>query len=243
MKALIKKHFDQQRRRAGSRTLKRLLEREEQITISRRRVSRLMRELNLYCLTKKKFKATTYSKHNLPVTENILNRQFSVNQPNCIYVGDITYVWTTEGWLYVSVWLDLFSRAVVGWSMKSHMKADLATDALDMAIQKRAPTSGLIVHSDRGVQYASSAFQTLLNKNEFICSMSRKGKCWDNSVFESFFHSLKTELVHQIRFETRDQVKRAIFDYIEVFYNRQRAHSTLDYVVPLIYEAEYLKVA
>lgn len=243
LKALIKKHFENQRGRAGTRTVKRLLKRVDGLEISRRRIGRLMRALGLRCSTRKKFKATTNSHHTLPVAANRLARQFDVGAPDRVYVGDISYVWTLEGWLYVSVWIDLFSRAVVGWSMGERLKADLACDALAMAIKQRQAAPGLMVHSDRGVQYASSAFQALLTEHHYLGSMSRKGNCWDNAVAESFFRSLKTELVYQRRFATREEAKLAIFDYIEVFYNRQRCHSTIGYLPPLAYEAEYRNVA
>ncbi len=243
LKASIKKHFDDQRGRAGMRTIKRQLHRVEEVDVSRRRIGRLMQELGLRCITRKKFKATTNSRHNLPVADNLLNRQFEVATPNQAYVGDITYVWTQEGWLYLSILIDLFSRAVVGWSTSERMQANLVCDTLRMAIAQRQPESGLIVHSDRGVQYASNAFQALLDEHGYQCSMSRKGNCWDNAVEESFFHSLKMELIYQRRFETREEAKQAIFEYIEVFYNRKRCHSTIDYLSPLDYEAEYQKAA
>ena len=243
LKASIKKHFEDQRRRAGTRTLKRLLKRVEGVDVSRRRIGRLMQELGLRCITRKKVKATTNSRHKLPVAENLLNREFERPQPNQAYVGDITYVWTQEGWLYLSILIDLFSRAVVGWSMSDRMKATLVCDTLNMAVNQRQPGSGLIVHSDRGVQYASNAFQDLLDEHCFHCSMSGKGDCWDNAVAESFFHSLKMELIYQNQFKTRDEAKQAIFEYIEVFYNRQRCHSTIDYLSPLAYEEEYQKAA
>lgn len=243
LKVMIQFHFDQQRGRAGARTIKNLLKNIDGVTVSRRRIGRLMKSLNLQCKTKKRFKATTNSKHKFPVASNVLDRQFSVAKPDSVYAGDITYVWTDEGWLYLSIWLDLFSRAVVGWSMGDRLKASLATDALRMAIERRDTAPGLMIHSDQGVQYASSEFQDLLDENKFVCSMSRKGNCWDNSVAESFFGSLKKELIHHCRFRTREEASLAIFDYIERFYNRQRVHSYNDYVSPLDFEAEYRKAA
>ena len=242
MKANIQAHFDQQRRRAGTRTLKGLLNQSEGLTVSRRRIGRLMNDLKIKCKTKKKFKATTQSKHKLPVASNLLDREFEVDHPDRVYVGDITYVWTNEGWMYLSVWIDLFSRAVVGWSMGSRLKAHLATDALNMAIQRRGTQPGLMVHSDQGVQYASTEFQSILEDHQFVCSMSRKGNCWDNSVAESFFGSLKKELIHHCRFVTREEAGLAIFDYIEIFYNRQRAHSFNNYQSPFGYEEACGKV-
>ena len=235
---MIHFHFYQQRERAGARIIKKLLQLVDGKTASRRRVGRLMKSLSK---TKKRFKATTNSKHKLPVVSNLLDRQFTVGKPDKAYVGDITYVWTDEGWLYLSIWLDLFSRAVVGWSMGDRLKACLATDALKMSIEQRNTPPGLIVHSDQGVQYASSDFQDLVEENNFVCSMSRKGNCWDNSVAESFFGSLKKELIHHRRFRTREEASLEIFDYIEIFYNRQHSHSNNDYVSPLEFEAEYRK--
>ena len=205
-------------------------------TVSRQRIGRLMKEEGLACKAKRKFKATTDSSHNKPVADNLLKRDFHRDQPDQAYVGDITYIPTREGWLYLSVFIDLCSRAVVGWSMSNRMTATLVTDSLQMAMWKRRPGSGLLVHSDRGSQYVSENYQKLLGENEFVCSMSRKGNCWDNAVAESFFHTLKTELTHHEDFETREEAKQVIFEYIEVFYNRQRKHSANGYLAPYMYE-------
>ena len=212
-------------------------------TVSRKRINRLMKEEGLVCKIKRKFKATTNSRHNKAVAENLLNREFKQKKPDQAYVGDITYVATREGWLYLSVFIDLCSRAVVGWSMSSRMTATLVTDSLQMAMWKRRPAAGLLVHSDQGSQYVSGSYQKLLSDNQFVCSMSRKGCCWDNAVAESFFHTLKTELVYHEDFQTREEAHQAIFEYIEVFYNRQRKHSTNGYLSPLKYEQELEKVA
>ena len=163
------------------------------------------------------------------VAPNLLERQFEVETPDTVYVGDITYIWTEEGWLYLAVILDLFSRAVVSWSMSRWLKADLANRALRMAVDNRRPPPGLIMHTDRGSQYVADSYRQLLEAHQIRLSMSAKGACWDNAVAESFFHSLKTECVYLQRFESRDQARDAIFDYIEVFYNRQRRHSTIGY--------------
>ena len=152
------------------------------------------------------------------------------------YVGDITYIWTQEGWLYLATVIDLFSRKVVGWSMDNHMKADLVNDALLMALWKRKPARGLIWHSDRGCQYASESHRKILDSHGIIQSMSRKGNCWDNSVAESFFRTLKTELTYHMKFKTREEAKKAIFEYIEIFYNKKRMHSANDYFSPEEYE-------
>lgn len=196
-----------------------------------------MKEEGLVCKTRCKFKATTNSKHDKPVAPNLLDRNFTAEKPDQAYVGDITYIPTREGWLYLAVFIDLYSRAVVGWSMDSRMPASLVNDALTMAIWKRRPSAGLQVHSDRGSQYASESFQQLLKEHGYRCSMSRKGNCWDNAPSESFFHTLKTELVHHEDFRARAEAKQAIFEYIEVFYNRVRLHSSNGYMSPMDYES------
>lgn len=216
---------------------------EDGESISRARAGRLMKQQGLESKSKRKFKATTNSNHGRPVAPNLLNREFLVDQPNIVYAGDITYIQTDEGWLYLAVLIDLYSRAVVGWSMSERINAQLTNDALLMSIWKRKPPKGLMLHSDRGSQYASDLYQKTIKDHGFICSMSRKGNCWDNAPSESFFHTLKTELVHHRRYQTREEAKQEIFEYIEVFYNRQRRHSTIDYQTPLGYEERHLKVA
>jgi len=201
-----------------------------------------MGELGLACKTKRKFKATTNSAHESPIAENVLNREFSVAKPNQAYVGDITYISTKEGWLYLAVVIDLYSRAVVGWSMSERMQTSLVNDALMAAIWQRKPAKGLIWHTDRGSQYASESHRLLLAQHGIVQSMSRKGNCWDNAVSESFFHTLKTELIHHENYQTREAAKKSVFEYIEVFYNRQRLHSKNGYVSPAGFESR-LKVA
>ena len=196
-----------------------------------------MREMGLSCKTKKKFKMTTDSKHQLPISPNVLARDFTASMPNEKYVGDITYIWTQEGWLYLAVVIDLFSRKIVGWSIQNHMRTSLVNDALLMAIWRRKPSKGLIWHTDRGSQYASYSHREILQQHGIQQSMSRKGNCWDNSVAESFFGTLKTELIHHINFKSREDAKQAIFKYIEVFYNRKRIHSANDYLAPAEFEA------
>jgi len=232
---LIETIFKEGRGNYGSRNIRNKLY-QQGYSISRRRVIRLMKEHNLICKTKKKFKSTTDSNHKLPVADNLLNREFKVDRPNCYYVGDITYIWTNEGWLYLATVIDLYSRMIVGWSMADNMKADLVNKALLMAIWRRKPGRGLIWHTDRGSQYASTSHLEILKQHHITQSMSRKGNCWDNAVAESFFHTLKTELVYQNNFKTREEAKDAIFEYIEVFYNRIRAHSTNNYLSPVEYE-------
>lgn len=220
----------------GTRQIKETLQ-KQQIKTSRRRIGRLMREEQLHVQTKRKFKVTTDSNHNNPIAPNLLQREFSVISPNTAYVGDITYIPTREGWLYLAVVIDLFSRAVVGYSMGSRMTTNLVNNALLMALWKRKPARGLIFHSDRGSQYASDSYRNILTTHGIKASMSRKGNCWDNAVAESFFHTLKIELVHHSDYATREEAKASIFEYIEVFYNRQRSHSFNGYEAPLVYEA------
>lgn len=206
--------------------------------IGRRRTQSLMKEAQVFVRYRKKYKATTNSNHRQPVYENILNRQFDVNEANKAFVSDITYVWTQEGWLYLAVVMDLFSRKIVGWSMGSRMKATLVCDALNMAIWQRRPSSGLIVHSDRGTQYASYLYRNLLKSNGYIGSMSKKGDCWDNSVIESFFGSLKKERVQWRNYQTRWEAQQDILNYITMFYNSHRLHSYLGYVSPNQFEKQ-----
>lgn len=201
--------------------------------VSKARVERLMREHGLRGRHKRRYKATTDSKHSLPVAENLLQRDFTPSGPNEVWTSDITYLWTDEGWLYLAIVLDLFNREVVGWSLKPRMTADLVTEALTMAWFRRQPPPGLIHHSDRGSQYASHAFQDQLRQYGMICSMSRKGNCWDNAPTESWFNSFKNERVFGERFCTREAMKATAFEYIEVFYNRKRLHSTLGYTSPV----------
>jgi transposase InsO family protein len=205
--------------------------------VGEHRIARLMRVEGIRAKTVKKWRATTDSGHTLPVAPNTLNRQFQVEQPNRVWAGDITYVWTTEGWLYLAVVLDLYSRTVIGWAMGHRLTVDLAERALTMALATRKPTAGLLHHSDRGSQYAATSYQRLLGEHGITTSMSRKGNCWDNACVESFFGTLKRELVYHRHYATRAEAKQDIFEYIEVFYNRRRRHSTLGYDSPAEYEA------
>jgi transposase InsO family protein len=230
--------FKEGRQSYGTRRIKRALGRQGFI-VSRRRIGRLMKHMNLSCKTKKRFRATTDSKHKLPVSDNHLERNFNVEQPDKCYVGDITYIYTESGWLYLAVVIDLFSRKVVGWSMADHMKSELVNNALLMALWKRKPGKGLLWHTDRGSQYASTSHREILRQHGIKQSMSRKGNCWDNAVSESFFHTLKTELVHHVKFKTKEEAKQTIFEFIEVFYNRARMHSANDYLSPVEFEETY----
>jgi putative transposase len=199
-----------------------------------------MGELGLEGRRRRRFKATTDSKHNLPVAENVLDRKFDVDAPNVAWVTDITCVWTAEGWLYLAAVLDLFSRRVVGFASERIDRA-LVLEALRVAVGRRGPNPGLLHHSDRGSQYASGDYQDALADLGVVCSMSRKANCWDNAVAESFFATLKTELVYTRRFATRAEAREAIFDFIEVFYNRRRRHSTLGYVSPVEFEMKFVR--
>jgi putative transposase len=200
------------------------------------RIARLMRKDGLYAKTKRKFRVTTDSSHKQPVAANILNREFNPARPNQTWVSDITYIWTAEGWLYLAIVMDLFSRNIVGWSMSERMTRQLAMDALTLATKRRNPARGLLHHSDRGSQYASEDYQALLHKFGMVCSMSRAGNCWDNAPAESFFSSLKRELVFHNNYQSRAQARQSIFDYIERFYNRRRIHSSIGYLTPSEYE-------
>ena len=209
--------------------------------ISRKRISNIMKDLKLKVKMKRRYKNTTDSNHNLPIAANILNRDFYASNPNEKYVGDITYISTGEGWLYLATVIDLYSRKIVGWSMDDTMKVSLVNDALKMAMIHRKPSKGLIWHTDRGSQYASYSHKDLLQKYNIIQSMSRRGNCWDNSVAESFFKSLKQELVYNTYFYTKRQAKKEIFEYIEFYYNRIRSHSYLGNLSPVKFEEKQEK--
>lgn len=207
---------------------------------SRERVARLMKKNDIRAKRKRRYKATTDSKHNLPVAPNLLNQSFEASAPDQTWTTDITYVPTAEGWLYLAVVLDLYTRMVVGWSMQVRLTKELVIDALRMACFRRRPKPGLIHHSDRGSQYCSHDYQAMLKDYGMLASMSRKGNCWDNAVTESFFGSLKNERVHHRRYATRAQAKQDLFEYIEPFYNRRRRHSALGYTSPAAYHAAWI---
>jgi transposase InsO family protein len=206
------------------------------------RVERLMQEAGIRSKVRRKFKKTTDSNHPHPIAPNLLDQDFTVGAPNQVWVSDITYIWTEEGWLFLASTLDLYSRMVVGWAMSAEMPASLVVDALLMALDRRSPPPGLLHHSDRGVQYAAHVFQGLLEHHGITCSMSGKGNCYDNAVKESFFHTLKTELCDHEHYLTRAQARSSVFEFIEVFYNRQRLHSTLGYCSPAEFEAQHIAV-
>ena len=211
--------------------------------VGRHRVARLMHVHGIRAKTAKKWRATTHSRHKLPVIGNALDRQFTVSAPNRVWAGDITYVWTDAGWLYLAVVLDLYSRAVIGWAMGPRLTADLATDALTMALARRKPEPGLLHHSDQGSHYTGAHYQALLTRAQCTVSYSRRGDCWDNAVVESFFATLTKELLIDTEFATRSEASRALFEFIEIWYNRQRRHSSLGYRTPVQYEEQVLNVA
>jgi len=240
---LIEIVFIQSRQTYGTRRIKKKLAKTIGLVVSRQRISRIMKDLNLSVKMKKRFKVnTTDSNHNLPIAPNILNRDFYASAPDEKYVGDITYIPTSQGWLYLATVIDLYSRKIVGWSMDDNMKVSLVNDALNMAIKHRNPPKGLIWHTDRGSQYASYSHKDLLAENGIIQSMSRKGNCWDNAVAESFFHTLKTELTYHEIFYTKAQANQKIFEYIEIFYNRERMHSANNNLSPVEFEEKMLQI-
>jgi putative transposase len=202
----------------------------------RGRVERLMRKFGIRSKLKRRFRKTTDSGHSERIAPNLVRREFTVEKPNRTWVSDVTYLWTNEGWLYLAVTLDLFSRKVVGWSMSEKLTTDLVLDCLNAAVYSREIDGELIHHSDRGREYASYEFKSRLNQQGILQSMSRRADCWDNAVAESFFHTLKAELTERKSFTTRDEAREKVFEWIEVFYNRQRLHSTLGYQTPAVYE-------
>ena len=212
---------------------------EQGLPCSEKRIARLMRLSQMYAVTCKRFVVTTDSNHALPIAQNLLDREFSVNTPNARRSADITYIWTAKGWLYLAVVLDLFSRCIVGGAMGETLERSLVLSALSIALTGRKPSAGLLCHSDRGSQYASGDYQQALKNAGATCSMNRKGNCRDNAPTEAFFATLKRELVHRTRFATRLEARSAIFEWIETWYNRKRRHSTLGYLSPEAFERQY----
>ena len=229
--------FNADKGRSGAIRVALALEKQG-IHYNRKTVALSLQRQGLRAKAARKFKATTQSAHNLPVADNLLKQDFTASRPNQKWAGDITYLWTNEGWYYLAVVLDLYSRKVIGWAMSERMTARLVCDALTMALFRRKKPKGVIVHTDRGSQYCSQDYQTLLRDHGLICSMSAKGCCYDNACSESFFHSLKIEAIHGERFETRQQMRETVFEYIEVDYNRQRLHSYLGYKSPDEFEQQ-----
>ena len=238
---LIEIIFMQGRQNYGTRRIKERLEQRYGFLVSRRRIGQIMKDLGLVAKTKKRYRVnTTNSNHNLPIAPNLLNRDFYASYPDEKYVGDITYIPTSEGWLYLATVIDLYSRRIVGWSMDDSMKVSLVNNALKMALISRKPPKGLIWHTDRGSQYASYSHKDLLEHHGIVQSMSRKGNCWDNAVAESFFHTLKTELIYHEIYETKAQANQSIFEYIEVYYNRERMHSSNNNLSPVEFEEKMM---
>lgn len=235
----IRTIYEQNKGRYGSPRITEALNNQE-IACSENRVAARMRKNGIKAKTKKRFKVTTHSKHKHPISANLLNQDFTAQHPDQIWVSDITYLWTREGWLYLAVILDLFSRRIVGWSMSHRLGQELVLNAFKQALWRRRPSPGMIFHSDQGVQYACTAFRNLLKDNKFIQSMSGKGNCYDNAVAESFFHTLKTELVYFETYHTREDARNDVFEYIETYYNRFRMHSTINYCSPVQFEQRWI---
>ena len=233
----IKIIFDDEKSRAGAPRIARRLKAEGEL-VSRHRVARIMKLNGWRARAEKKFKASTNRNHRLPVAPNLLNQDFSAKKTNEKWVSDITYVWTDEGWLYLAVVMDLYSRMVVGWAISERMTSKLVIDALQMALWRRKPPLGLIVHSDRGSQYCSHAYQKLFITHGLVCSMSKRGDCFDNAAMESWNHSFKVEAIHGEKLATRALTKNVVFEYIEIYYNRKRLHSTIGYESPEAFEVK-----
>lgn len=236
----IKDIHEQSRQTYGSPRIHDEL-RDRGISCSENRVARLMQQHGIAVEKKRKFTRTTDSNHPLPIATNLLNQQFEVSSPNVVWTADITYIWTKEGWLYLAIVLDLFSRRIVGWSMAPTLERTLVIAALRMAITARNPAKGLIHHSDRGSQYASYDYQEILQQKGVVGSMSRRGNCYDNAPTESCFATLKRELVYRRNYLSHAQAKQDIFEYIEVWYNRQRKHTAIGYMSPVEYEQHWKK--
>lgn len=235
---LIRTAYEQSKQTYGSPRIFAELK-EAGVACSQKRIARLMRRHQMHAVRPKRFVVTTDSDHDMPIAENLLARTFQAETPDTRWTADITYIWTSQGWLYLAIILDLFSRRIVGWAMDQTIDRNLVMSALDMALLGRKPGEDLLCHSDRGSQYASQDYQKQLEEAGIVCSMSRRGNCWDNAPTESFFASLKKEMVYRTRFETREQARTAIFSWIEVWYNRKRRHSTLGYVSPEAFERTY----
>jgi transposase InsO family protein len=227
----ISKVFNDNKSRYGSPRITKELGKKG-FTCNHKKVAKRMKVLNLAAVAKRKFKVTTGSGHTKPVFDNILNRDFNTTNINQKWAGDITYISTKEGWLYLAVIIDLHSRAVIGWAMSDRINKHLVCNALLMALFNRKFPKNVIIHSDRGVQYCSNKYRYIITNNKLIGSMSRLGNCWDNAISESFFHTLKVELTHQNNYLTREQAKSSIFQYIEGYYNKKRMHSSIDFKTP-----------
>lgn len=240
LKTEICRLFEESKKTYGSPRISEQLKKNG-FSCSRSLTARIMRGDGLRSIIRKKFRITTQSNHKLPICDNLLARNFYPSGLSEVWVSDITYIWTNEGWLYLTSVIDLADRQIIGWALSSGMKVEeTSAPALMMALKRRAPKPGLKFHSDRGVQYAAAEFSKLISKAEIVQSMSRKGNCWDNAVAESFFKTLKSEMTNHHKFETRCQAENALFDYIEIFYNRKRIHSTLNFMTPFEVEQKLL---
>jgi transposase InsO family protein len=228
-------HMDKYKKAYGSPRIHQELK-EKGVPCSQNRVARVMKKEGIRAIVPRKYRATTNSNHKFPVAPNLLKQDFNVKEPNKVLVADITYIATSEGWLYLASVMDLGSRRIKGWAMSDRITQELTLNALNMAITNNPDTKNIIHHSDRGSQYACNEYRKQLKKNGLICSMSRKGNCWDNAPMESFFHTLKTEWAYRFKYKTRKEAKASLFGYIEIFYNRQRRHSALQYMNPCQYE-------
>ena len=236
----IKRVFLESRRNYGSPKITKQLN-SEGVSVSQKTVSRIMQKEGIRSKTVRKYKATTNSKHTLPIYPNLLDQQFKVECPGKAWVADITYIWTSEGWLYLATIMELFSRRIIGWAMSDRMTKELVIIALKRAIRTQTPTPGLIHHSDRGSQYASKEYQQILQNSGIATSMSRKGNCYDNACIESFHSVIKKELIFHEKYKTRDQAQKSIVEYIVSFYNYKRIHSFTNYMSPIAYEKHYYK--
>lgn len=227
----IKELYEKHNKNYGSYRIYQQL-RQDGYNCNKKRVERLMKEAGLKARRSKKYKVTTDSNHSMPVSENKVKRNFHTEAPDELWVSDISYIWTQESWLYLATVMDVYTRKIVGWAMDKVMNTNFTIRALEMALNNRNPSEGLIHHSDRGVQYASQQYQELMSKHGIISSMSRKGDCWDNAVMESFFKTLKAELIYWNKYKTLRAAARDIFEYIEIYYNKKRLHSALGYITP-----------
>lgn len=237
---IIKFHYSRSKGRYGMPRICAEM-RKQGFKVNKKRIARLMRVNNIRAKTNRRFKGTTVQNSKAEASENLLNQNFTASSKNQVWTSDITYLWTAEGWLYLAVVMDVYSRKIVGWSIDSSLTAELVIRALIMALIHRNPQKGLIFHSDRGCQYTSSSFRAILKKIGIIQSMSSTGNCYDNAITESFFHTLKTELTYLEKYQSREQAKRSIFEYIEIFYNRKRLHSSLGYLSPVEFEEKYFE--
>jgi putative transposase len=236
---LLRKHYELSRGRYGLLRLTRSISKEG-ITVNKKRVYRLMKKYGIFSRTKKKFKVTTKQNYAASFSANLINGSFKAEKKNQIWTSDITYIWTNEGWMYLAVVLDVYNREIIGWSLNQRASADLVLNALTMAVNNRKPEAGIIFHSDRGSQYTSARFRNTLAYYSFIQSMSGKGNCYDNAITESFFSTLKKELIYLTKFETKEQAATEIFEFIEIFYNRKRLHSALGYSSPMEFKMKNL---